>query len=170
MYTFGFPPLSIVWKHLGPMSPHGDLDSSLIFMYYSEIHVIVESLKYFDTKFLCNMAINFTMIHRYMYMIKIFVSMVCTLLLDVSDSEMSSPLFVGCQGFLGFCDLLFVCRTDPSSDDEYELFQLFERYYQICQEMSFPLPQGIPSTNSSILLTIHPIFQLSAPLIFFFRF
>ena len=41
-----------------------------------------------------------------------------------------------------FCD----SRTDPASDDEYELFQLFERYYQTAQEISFPLPQGIIST------------------------
>nr|XP_022297061.1 protein pigeon-like isoform X2 [Crassostrea virginica] len=35
--------------------------------------------------------------------------------------------------------------TDPASDDEYELFQLFERYYQTAQEISFPLPQGFVS-------------------------
>lgn len=74
-----------------------------------------------------------------------------------------TPLFVGCQGFLGFCDLLFVCRTDPSSDDEYELFQLFERYYQICQEMSFPLPQGTYQLTAPFFQLSAPFFQLSAP-------
>ena len=35
---------------------------------------------------------------------------------------------------------------DSASDDEYELFKLFERYYQTAQEISFPLPQGIITT------------------------
>lgn len=88
------------------------------------------------------------MIHQYVDMIKISVSMIYQYIqINVGCQWFwyicPASIFVGCQGFLlSFCDLLFVCRTDPSSDDEYELFQLFERYYQICQEMSFPLPQG----------------------------
>ena len=53
-----------------------------------------------------------------------------------------------------FCD----CRTDPVSDDEYELFGLFERYYQTAQEKSFPLPQGITTVHKEFCS--HFIFAL----------
>nr|XP_022297082.1 protein pigeon-like [Crassostrea virginica] len=47
---------------------------------------------------------------------------------------------------LPYTDLDFLPNlTDPASDDEYEFFQLFERYYQTAQEISFPLPQGFIS-------------------------
>ncbi|KAJ8301716.1 hypothetical protein KUTeg_020703 [Tegillarca granosa] len=40
-------------------------------------------------------------------------------------------------------------RLDPSSDDEYELFQLFERYYMSCAEHAFPLPKDLPDEESN---------------------
>ena len=66
----------------------------------------------------------------------ILIIMLCKLFVLLSVRHCKVPLFVY------FCD----SRTDPASDDEYELFQLFERYYQTAQEISFPLPQGIITT------------------------
>ncbi|XP_033745955.1 protein pigeon-like isoform X2 [Pecten maximus] len=34
---------------------------------------------------------------------------------------------------------------DPYTEDEYELFQLFERYYYTCQDLAFPILQGFSS-------------------------
>ncbi|XP_056000277.1 protein pigeon-like isoform X3 [Ostrea edulis] len=74
---------------------------------------------------------------------------------------------------LPYTDLDFLPNlTDPSTDDEYELFQLFERYYQTCTEFSFPLPQGFISyftalgyrnLNSSLFLQYvdHGVLQLT---------
>ncbi|XP_061187577.1 protein pigeon-like isoform X1 [Saccostrea echinata] len=74
---------------------------------------------------------------------------------------------------LPYTDLDFLPNlTDPSSDDEYELFQLFERYYQTCQDLSFPLPQGFISyftalgyrnLNTSLFLQYvdHGVLQLT---------
>ncbi|XP_062594543.1 protein pigeon-like isoform X3 [Saccostrea cucullata] len=74
---------------------------------------------------------------------------------------------------LPYTDLDFLPNlTDPSSDDEYELFQLFERYYQTCQDLSFPLPQGFVSyftalgyrnLNTSLFLQYvdHGVLQLT---------
>uniref|UniRef100_K1S5G6 Protein pigeon n=1 Tax=Magallana gigas TaxID=29159 RepID=K1S5G6_MAGGI len=66
---------------------------------------------------------------------------------QVQQSRQLCHLLWNLRGpLLPYTDLDFLPNlTDPSSDDEYELFQLFERYYQICQEMSFPLPQGFIS-------------------------
>ncbi|KAK3102613.1 hypothetical protein FSP39_012649 [Pinctada imbricata] len=32
--------------------------------------------------------------------------------------------------------------TDPSTEDEYELYLLYQRYYQTCQELAYPIPLG----------------------------
>ena len=40
-----------------------------------------------------------------------------------------------------FCVFLF-CRQEPGSDDEYELFQLYERFYLTSGELGYPLPPG----------------------------
>ncbi|XP_060084414.1 protein pigeon-like [Ylistrum balloti] len=47
---------------------------------------------------------------------------------------------------LPYTDLDFLPNLlDPCTEDEYELFQLFERYYLACQDHVFPLLQGFSS-------------------------
>ncbi|OWF35045.1 protein pigeon-like [Mizuhopecten yessoensis] len=52
---------------------------------------------------------------------------------------------------LPYTDLDFLPNLlDPCTEDEYELFQLFERYYQTCQDLAFPILQGFSSYFTAI--------------------
>lgn len=52
---------------------------------------------------------------------------------------------------LAYTDLDYLPNLlDPCTEDEYELFQLFERYYLTCQDLAFPILQGFSSYFTAI--------------------
>ncbi|XP_076095546.1 protein pigeon-like [Mytilus galloprovincialis] len=66
---------------------------------------------------------------------------------QVQQSRQLCHLLWNLRGpLLPYTDLDYLPHlTDPTSEDEYELFQMFERYQRVCNEMAFPLPGGFAS-------------------------
>lgn len=66
---------------------------------------------------------------------------------QVQQSRQLCHLLWNLRGpLLPYTDLDYLpILTDPTSEDEYELFQMFERYHRVCNEMAFPVPGGFAS-------------------------